>query len=132
MKTLNEYFERSAGSYEFTPDYEENVRQNFSHPDGLPQDKLVWASYHFVGEWGLSTEYRWASGRQDSHNFLELTDEMVMLNPPQWLERMKETYLHARAELLQTLRAEKEQQRGNYDRPNTGNLRAGEAGASAG
>lgn len=124
MNAENEYFERT----EFTADHATVARQMFSDPRGLPQDKLVWASYHFVGKYGLSLEFLWASGRQDAHCTLDVTEEMIALNRPNWKQSIK-PYLAAREHLRQTLRKEQAQQRDHYD--DAGQGRAGESRCSA-
>lgn len=87
---------------EFDPGVEDSVRMLCAGA-GLPQDRLVYADYHFTGWSGLACQFRWASGRQDAWIVLDLPErEMRALHGEQWEERMN-AFLANREALRQKL-----------------------------
>lgn len=90
------------GLTEFEPYVEPMVRA-LTMPDGLPQDRLAWADYQFVGKYGLSCQFRWASGRQDVRIWIDIPPEMEALNSKEWHDGRGKDYLEMRETLRQRL-----------------------------
>lgn len=87
---------------EFDPEGEKAIRI-LCAGDGLPQDRLVYADYHFTGWCGLSCQFRWASGRQDVWNVLDLPElESRAFHGEAWNARM-DAFLENRETLRQKL-----------------------------
>lgn len=68
-----------------------DTARELTTPDGLPQDELVWAEYHFTGYCGLSCQFRWKSGRQDAVCFLNQDEQFIEAMQPGTLDRWLES-----------------------------------------